>query len=96
MKNKLEIAREIINIIDLEMIELFKKRMEAAKMVAEYKKEHNKPIYDIKREQELIKRNIACLGEEELEKYYKMFITGVLLASKEYQKDLIETDELFK
>lgn len=90
MKNKLDIAREIINIIDLEMIELFKKRMEAAKMVAEFKKENNKPIFDKKREEELIKRNISCLNDEELEKYYKIFIEGVLEASKTYQKDLIK------
>ena len=90
MKNKLEIAREIINIIDLEMIELFKKRMEAAKMVAEFKKENNKPIFDKKREEELIKRNISCLDDVELEKYYKIFIEGVLEASKTYQEDLIK------
>lgn len=89
MKTKLEIAREIINSVDLEMIELFKKRMEAAKMVAEFKKENNKPVFDPKREEELINRNVSYLNDEELEKYYKIFIEGVLEASKTYQKDLI-------
>lgn len=90
MKNKLDIAREIINEVDLEMIELFKKRMAAAKMVAEYKKENNKPVYDKEREEALIKRNIASLNDEELEVYYKTFIEGVLESSKNYQKDLIK------
>lgn len=90
MKSKLDIAREIINEVDLEMIELFKKRMAAAKMVAEYKKENNKPIYDKEREEALIKRNIASLNDEELEVYYKTFIEGVLESSKNYQKDLIK------
>ena len=38
--NKLEEARLIINSVDKEMIELFKKRMNAAKMVALYKNEN--------------------------------------------------------
>jgi monofunctional chorismate mutase len=89
MKTKLDIAREIINDVDIQMIELFKKRMEAAKMVAEYKKENNKPIYDKEREEALINRNIKVLNNEELEQYYKTFLEGVLTASKDYQKDLI-------
>ena len=89
MKTKLDIAREIINEVDSQMIELFKKRMEAAKMVAEYKKENNKPIYDKEREDALIKRNLEALNDKDLEQYYKTFIEGVLTASKDYQKDLI-------
>ena len=89
MKTKLDIAREIINDVDIQMIELFKKRMEAAKMVAEYKKENNKPIYDKEREEALINRNIKVLNNEELEQYYNTFLEGVLTASKDYQKDLI-------
>ena len=34
MKNNLEIARDKINVIDAKMIELFKERMKASKMVA--------------------------------------------------------------
>lgn len=89
MKTKLDIAREIINEVDSQMIELFKKRMDAAKMVAEYKKENNKPIYDKEREEALINRNLEALNNKELEEYYKTFIEGVLKASKDYQKDLI-------
>jgi monofunctional chorismate mutase len=89
MKTKLDVAREIINEVDTQMIELFKKRMDAAKMVAEYKKENNKPIYDKEREEALINRNLKLLNNEELEQYYKTFLEGVLTASKNYQKDLI-------
>ena len=90
MKTKLDIAREIINEVDSQMIELFKKRMNAAKMVAEYKKENNKPIYDKEREEALINRNLEALNDKELVQYYKTFIEGVLTASKDYQKDLIK------
>ena len=90
MKNKLDIAREIINDVDAQMIELFKKRMDAAKMVAEYKKENNKPIYDKEREEALINRNLEALDNKDLEQYYKTFIEGVLESSNAYQKDLIK------
>lgn len=89
MKSKLEIAREIINDVDKQMIELFKKRMKAASLVAEYKKENNLPIVDSKREQELLSENLALLSDKELEAYYVIFFEGLLDASKTYQKDLI-------
>ncbi len=87
--NKLEEARLIINEADHELIESFKKRMNAAKMIASYKKENNLPIYDEEREKALINKNIILLDSEELEKYYLTFLQGILKASKDYQKDLM-------
>ena len=90
MKTKLEEAREIINEVDSEMINLFVKRMEAAKMVAEYKALNNLPILDAKREDALKQKNISILNNKELESYYLTFLEGMLTASKDYQKDLIK------
>lgn len=90
MKTKLDLAREIINEVDKEMIELFIKRMSAAKMVAEYKAENNLPILDIKREEALKEKNLNALNNKELEDYYLTFLEGMLTASKDYQKDLIK------
>lgn len=90
MKTKLELAREIINEVDKEMIELFIKRMSAAKMVAEYKAENNLPILDAKREEALKEKNLNALNNKELEAYYLTFLEGMLTASKDYQKDLIK------
>ena len=87
--NKLEEARLIINEADHELIESFKKRMNAAKMIASYKKENNLPIYDEEKEKDLINKNIILLDSEELEKYYLTFLEGILKASKDYQKDLM-------
>ena len=53
----LDKARKIINEVDAEMRELFVKRMKAAEMVAEYKKERGLAIFDGAREDEVIKRN---------------------------------------
>ena len=88
--NKLEEARLIINEVDSKMVELFKERMKAAKMVAEYKKENNLPVLDKAREEALINKNLGLLNDRELEKYYLTFLEGMLTASKDYQKDLIK------
>lgn len=90
MKNKLDEAREIINSVDKEMVALFLKRMEAAKMVAEYKSENNLPILDEAREKLLKEKNLRILDNKKLEKYYLTFLEGILNASKDYQKDLIK------
>ena len=88
--SKLDEARLIINEVDEEMVKLFKKRMEASKMVAKYKEEINMPIYDETREKALIEKNLNLLNDKDLEKYYLTFLEGVLKASKDYQKDLIK------
>ena len=52
--DKLQKARLMINDIDTKMAELFHKRMEAARLVAEHKQEHGLPIFDAVREAEVI------------------------------------------
>lgn len=88
--NKLEEARLIINEVDSKMVELFKERMKAAKMVAEYKKENNLSVLDKAREEALINKNLGLLNDTKLEKYYLTFLEGMLTASKDYQKDLMK------
>ncbi|MCR5786239.1 MAG: chorismate mutase [Acholeplasmatales bacterium] len=88
--NKLESARLIINECDKEMIELFKKRMRAAEMVASYKKENNLPVLDLSREEAIINKNIALLNDKEFEEYYLEFFKTMLKVSKDYQTKLME------
>ena len=71
MANKLEEARKIINEVDSQMAELFLKRMKAAELVYEHKKELGLPILDEKRESEVIERG-ATLVEDEAEKLRAM------------------------
>lgn len=87
--NKLEKARQIINEVDLEMIKLFKKRMEAASLVASYKEEHHLPVLDSAREQSLKEKNLKALADSNLEPYYLTFLEGMLKASKDYQVNLM-------
>lgn len=90
MKTKLDEAREIINEVDDEMINLFIKRMAAVSMVAEYKMENDIPVLDSIREDTIRERNLEKLSNKVLEPYYNRFFEGVLESSKEYQKYLLE------
>lgn len=89
MKNKLDEAREIINEVDEQMVDLFIKRMAAVSMVAEYKAENDLPIFDNGREEIIKSKNAEMLANKKLESYYKTFFDGVLNASKDYQNDII-------
>ena len=86
----LDEARVKINEIDKKMISLFEERMKAVLDVLKYKKEHNLPVFDEKREIELIKKNLDLLQDESLKEYYLIFFNGMLEASKKYQGDNYE------
>lgn len=90
--NKLEEARKQINEIDKEMANLFEKRMEAAKLVAEYKAENSLPVFDPERERELFEKNSALIKNEELLPYYLDFLEKTVSVSKNYQKKLLPSE----
>ena len=56
--NKLDLdaIRTRINTIDAQLAQLFEERMQVVAQVAAYKKEHNLPIRDSKREQEVLEQ----------------------------------------
>ena len=72
----LEQARQIINETDDEMRRLFVRRMDAVRMVAEYKKQHGLPILDQAREDAIARRNSERVEDPELREYYINFIRG--------------------
>ena len=71
--NELEAARQIINEADEQIAALYQKRMEAARKVAAYKKDHNLPIFDPAREKTVIERNLKFIEHPEYEGYYEEF-----------------------
>ena len=85
MSNKLEEARKIINEVDSQMAELFVKRMRAAELVYEHKKEFGLPILDQKREDAVIERNSALVDDEVLKGYYIDYLKHVMSVSRAYQ-----------
>lgn len=85
MANKLEEARQIINEVDAEMARLFVKRMRAAEMVYEHKKEYGLPILDQKREDAVIAKNAALIDDEILKGYYIDYLKHLMSVSRAYQ-----------
>lgn len=85
----LEKSRLIINEVDKKMLDLFLKRMDAAKMVGEFKKENNLPVFDAKREKEIIDRQLKNVPDELKDEYLK-FYTSLITVSKEYQEKIIK------
>ena len=85
MSNKLEEARKTINELDLQMAELFVKRMKAVETVCEHKMEHGLPILDQKREDEVIEKNSALVDDAVLKEYYIDYLKHMMSVSRAYQ-----------
>jgi len=81
--NKLEVARNTINSIDEKMAKLFSERMQAVKVVAEYKIENGLPVFDASREQAVIEKNANYIDDEEIRSYYVGFIKNNMELSKQ-------------
>lgn len=82
--------RKKINEIDKEMAKLFEERMNCAKQIAEYKAEHNLPIFDPTRELEVINNNSKLIQNDEIRQYYVDFLQNTMNVSKRYQEKIIE------
>ncbi len=87
---ELEKARQIINDTDRQMAALFEQRMDAARVVAEYKKEHGLKIDDFAREEQVIARNTALIKDEDYKSYYINFLREAISLSKLLQHRLLE------
>lgn len=85
MANKLQEARRIINEVDSKMAELFVRRMRAAELVYEHKKEYGLPILDQAREDAVIETNSALVEDEVLRGYYVDYLKHLMSLSRAYQ-----------
>lgn len=85
----LENARKIIDEVDLEIANLFEKRMSAVKTVAEYKGEHGLQIFDEQREKLILQKNVERLNNDELKPYYDILLRSFMDVSKKYQENLL-------
>jgi monofunctional chorismate mutase len=81
--------RNQIDEIDTQIRQLFIKRMNLVKEIAEYKMAHDIAVYDSTRELEVIAKNIESLEEKSYQPYYQSVIEEMMKVSKEYQKALI-------
>ena len=88
--SELDNVRKKINNIDKEMASLFEERMNLAKEVAEYKMKFALPIFDAKREKEVIERNSQYISDDSIKEYYVRFLQNLMDESKNYQSRLID------
>lgn len=88
MKDKLNEARSKINSVDKKIAALFIERMKLAEDVALYKNEHGLPVFDAKREADVIEKNSELIPCEYREAYL-VFLKNVMSLSKERQIKLI-------
>jgi chorismate mutase len=86
--NQLEENRAVIGDVDQEMAQLFVRRFEAVRKIAQYKMERGLPVLDRSREEALIAEK-EQLVPEELRPYFRMWYEGMMGASRAYQSDLI-------
>lgn len=76
--NKLDKLREEINLVDKEILVALRKRMELVKEIGAYKKQHNLPIRDPQREEQILEaikaRGVGFnLSASLLEKVWRTF-----------------------
>ncbi len=90
--DRLNQARNVINICDENIAKMFEDRMHAVEDVVAYKKANNLPVLDAAREKEVIERNLANIKDEKLKPYYEDLLVQLMRISKEYQKDILEKD----
>ncbi len=88
--SQLDSARQIINDVDRQMAELFEKRMDAVKEVAQYKKERGLMIDDFAREEQIIAQNSKMIKNQEYRDYYVNFLRSTIDISKNMQHRLLD------
>ena len=81
-------SRNKINKIDDEIIKLFQERMISAEHIAEYKKKNNLPVFDKKREQEILEK-IAEKSSPEFKDFSVELYEKIFELSRRYQEEII-------
>ena len=87
---ELKELREEIDVIDRELVELFKKRMGVSAAVAEYKRQNGMAVLDPSRERALLAK-VSELSGEEFEEYSRILYSTILDVSRSYQHSKLDT-----
>lgn len=89
----LQQLRDGIDEIDADILELFMKRMELCRGVAEYKREHDMPVFQGGREQQVIDRIKQLTADPELENGTAALFTTIMDISKILQNRKLSRNE---
>ena len=95
-KSKLLQCRKEIDEIDAQFIELFRKRMDVASRVAEYKRESGMPVFDSAREREKLTQ-LAEMAGPDMGNYIRQMYSLMFELSRDHQNRLLGTSsELYE
>lgn len=83
-------ARNRISEIDKKIAELFEDRMNASKVVAEYKKVNGIPVEDKEREKLLLEKNSNYIVDDEIRSYYVNYQKYMMKLSKDFQHKILD------
>ncbi len=83
--------RKKIDETDRELVGLINKRMEIASKIGEYKRENKLPVYDPKRERELLDR-VEGYSDKNIANYVRVIYQTMMDTSRAYQKKLSAND----
>ncbi len=86
--NDMQGMREKIDSIDEQISELFRERMETSLRIAEYKKEHDIPVTNDRREKEVLLKISDQIGEP-FDDYGRLVYGSILDASRSCQNDYL-------
>ena len=87
---ELKDLRKKIDEIDRDIVRLIDERMKVSVKVGEIKKKNNAPIFDPKREKEVIASRISLLENKELSNLITTIYNDIMYTSKQIQKHLID------
>lgn len=88
--SELDDYRKEIDSIDKELIALFERRMDVAVKVGEYKKKNKLPIFNGKREEEVIEKNIKNLNNSSYGDIGRSFFENLMELSRSLQANIIQ------
>ena len=89
---ELKDLRKKIDEIDRDIVRLIDERMKVSVKVGEIKKKNNAPIFDPKREKEVIASRINLLENKELSNLITTIYNDIMYTSKQIQKHLIDNN----
>ncbi len=87
----LSVVRDDINDTDKKIIELFEKRMDLSKEVADYKIKNSLPVFDAKREAQKLEGVKALVKNKNYCDWAVKLLNDMMLYSKEYQRKLSQS-----
>ena len=68
----------MIDEVDQQMADVFKKRMQAVNEVLAHKIENHLPVLDVSRENLMIQKNVSRFDDENFKIYYEAFLKSLL------------------